>query len=79
MTIRSACDVRHVHLWRPAEERLALEAHVAVSEADLRKVTELKRTLKDKLRQRFSIDHATLEFEMHDDVRHARDVLPQDE
>lgn len=68
-------DVHHLHVWQPDEGRTALEGHVAVSEGDLAAVTELKDRIKARLKERFGIDHATLEFELASHVRHSRELL----
>lgn len=56
--------IHHVHLWRLDEERVALEAHVAVLEDDLSAIEEIKHRVKCKLRDDFGIAHATLEIEI---------------
>ena len=54
-------DVHHLHLWHLDEQRTALEAHIVFDGgAD---IDALKLGLKAMLRERFAIDHATLEFE----------------
>ena len=68
-------DIHHVHVWRPDEERLALEAHVAISERDLAKADGLKRRIKSLLQERFGIEHATLEVEHAGSVDHDRAVI----
>lgn len=54
-------NVHHVHIWQPDEQRNALEAHVVIDEQG--RMDEIKRELKQFLKDRFSIDHSTLEFE----------------
>ena len=71
-------DVHHLHVWQPQEGTTALEGHIAVSEPDLAKVTELKDHIKTRLRERFGIDHATLEFELASHVCHDRELLPSE-
>lgn len=68
-------DVHHLHVWQPDEGRTALEGHVAVSERDLAAVTDLNQRIKTRLKERFGIDHATLEFEFASHVRHSRELL----
>ncbi len=54
-------NVHHVHIWQLDENRNALEAHVVID--DQGRMDEVKRELKQILKDRFSIDHSTLEFE----------------
>jgi cobalt-zinc-cadmium efflux system protein len=68
-------DVHHVHVWRPDEDRVALEAHVAVSARDLAEAERIKARLKAALRDRFGVDHATLELETPAGARHDRAVV----
>ena len=57
-------DVHHVHVWRLDENTTALEAHVAVEGiADLERLDRLKAQIKRRLREEYSIGHATLELE----------------
>jgi cobalt-zinc-cadmium efflux system protein len=63
--------VHHLHLWRPEEGRLALEAHVVLAEPDLGQATVMKEQLKERLRERFGIDHATIELELGGHFDHA--------
>ena len=71
-------DIHHVHVWRPDEDRIALEAHLSLSVDELDEATRLKETLKGRLRQKFGIDHATIEIERAQAVDHGRKVI-QDE
>lgn len=68
-------DVHHLHVWQPQEGRIALEGHIAVTETDLGRVTEVKERLKETLRERFGVDHATLEFELAGRVDHGPELL----
>ena len=54
-------NVHHVHIWQLDEKRNALEAHVVID--DQGRMDEIKRELKQILKDRFSIEHSTLEFE----------------
>ena len=56
-------NVHHVHIWQLDEQRNALEAHVVIDEQG--RMDEIKRDLEQLLKDRFSIDHSTLEFEHH--------------
>ena len=68
--MRGVEDIHHVHVWQPEEGKLALEAHVALSEEDLGEATDLKEHMKEALRERHGIEHATIEIELAGRVRH---------
>ncbi|MFC0809007.1 cation diffusion facilitator family transporter [Ensifer sp. P24N7] len=71
-------DVHHLHVWQREEGKLALEAHVALSETDFGRATELKEAAKTRLKERFGIDHATIEIELADKVSHDRSLLARE-
>ncbi len=56
-------DVHHVHIWHLDEHHLAFEAHIVIDEADLPRMEQIKRSLKERLLHRYGIGHVTLEFE----------------
>ncbi len=56
------CNVHHVHVWQIDEHKVALEAHVVIT--DFAQPEQVKTALKTELKQRFSIVHSTLEFEV---------------
>jgi cobalt-zinc-cadmium efflux system protein len=59
-TVEGVRGVHHVHVWQIDENARALEAHVVlVHEGE---AEPLKRELKELLRARFGIGHATLDF-----------------
>ena len=60
----SVRDVHHVHVWCLDEQRVALEAHVAVEGiAELAALDALKGRIKQRLAEDFGVGHATLELE----------------
>ncbi|MFU0503807.1 hypothetical protein [Pseudaminobacter sp. NGMCC 1.201702] len=59
-------------------ERLAAEAHVAVRLANLEEVDILRRTMKERLRESFGIDHTELEFESAATSSHSRETIRQE-
>ncbi len=61
-SINTVSNVHHVHIWQLDEHHNALEAHVVI--ADFSETESVKSALKSELRQRFNIDHSTLEFEL---------------
>jgi len=62
-TQKGVMDVHHVHIWQLDENRIALEAHVVVQENE--GYEHIKMALKALLRDKFAIDHTTLEFELN--------------
>lgn len=71
-------DVHHLHLWRLDEERLALEAHLALDHADLAAATRMKEDVKARLAERFGIGHATIEVECAAAVDHERALFAKE-
>ena len=61
----SVQSVHHIHVWSVASDVSALSAHVVVDESSLHDAQLEGDRLKDLLRERFDIDHATLELECH--------------
>ena len=62
-------DVHHVHLWQMQEHQVALDCHVVVTEEGWRRLEAVKADLKERLTDRFGINHSSLEFE-HTDHAH---------
>lgn len=78
-SIKSVQNLHHVHLWRIDEERVAMEAHVTISEQDLHEIETIKQRVKNKLGQEFGIEHATLEIEVAGRMDHDRSVIKVEE
>lgn len=68
-------NVHHLHVWQLDEERLALEAHVVVTERDLGAADGLRRLIAERLRQNFGVEHATLQLEPAGDVQCGRSLV----
>lgn len=62
-------DVHHVHLWQMEEHAAALDCHIVVEHDRMGEIETLKEEIRTVLRERFSIEHSTLEFEA-DDAAH---------
>lgn len=59
-------DVHHLHVWSIGAESVALSAHVVLAgPLDLHEAQRHSEAMKAVLRDRFGIDHATLEVECH--------------
>jgi len=61
-SVEGVSNVHHVHLWQLDEHKNALEAHVIIG--DFGELESIKRALKSKIEQKFSVFHSTLEFEV---------------
>ena len=66
--IEGVADVHHLHLWQLDEQRDALDAHVTITDGDWERADAIKAAVRERLRTRFGIAHATLETEC---ARHA--------
>jgi cobalt-zinc-cadmium efflux system protein len=54
-------DVHHLHVWSLDEHRRALEAHLVPAVEDLAAFEAIKWRVRGVLRERFHVEHATLE------------------
>ena len=59
--VEGVSNIHHVHIRKIDEHRNALEAHVVLMNKG--NMDNIKNILKDRLKEQFSIDHSTLEFE----------------
>ncbi|PCD01464.1 cation diffusion facilitator family transporter [Halopseudomonas pelagia] len=59
-------DLHHVHFWQMEEHEASLEAHVVIEQNAWNHFEEIKREIKQLLKQEFNIKHSTLEFEHSD-------------
>ncbi|EPX85602.1 cation diffusion facilitator family transporter [Salipiger mucosus] len=60
--------MHHAHLWQIDEHRSALQAHVVVREGAWSRADGIKAAVKQRLGERYGIEHVTLEMEC---ARHA--------
>lgn len=65
-------SIHHAHFWQMTEHKAALDAHVVIDEGQWSRADEIKAAVKRTLRDRFSIDHTTLELEC---ARHVCDEI----
>jgi cobalt-zinc-cadmium efflux system protein len=65
-------DVHHVHAWSLTQDRVMVTLHACTEQPD--RAAEIIAAIKDRLRTRYGIDHATVELE----VGHCSDMLPCD-
>jgi cobalt-zinc-cadmium efflux system protein len=67
--VDGVADVHHVHLWQMQEHEAALDCHVVLTADGWGQIEKIKATIKDRLKDDFSIGHSSLEFE-HEDRAH---------
>jgi len=72
-------DLHHVHVWQLDENRVAVEAHLVMEQADLGEIERVKREAKKVLHDQFGVEHTTLEVEIDACVEHERSVVPKHE
>lgn len=63
-------SIHHAHFWQMDEHRAALDAHIVVEAGKWDEADAIKASVKKYLRDRFGIDHTTLELEC---AKHACD------
>lgn len=61
--VEGVADAHHLHAWQLDEGAPFFEAHVAIQRGDADRLEDIKRAVKQVLRDRFGIAHSTLEFE----------------
>ena len=64
--VEGVADVHHVHFWQMQEHEAALDCHVVLAEEGWARMEAIKSGIKDRLKDRFGIDHSSLEFERLD-------------
>ena len=67
--VDGVAEVHHVHLWQMQEHEAALDCHVVLTADGWGQIEKVKATIKDRLKDDFSIGHSSLEFE-HEDRAH---------
>tara|TARA_R110002110_G_scaffold415856_1_gene658366 strand:- start:2577 stop:3470 length:894 start_codon:yes stop_codon:yes gene_type:complete len=64
--VKGVQDFHHVHAWQLDEDSILLEAHVIVEISLLADISKIKYQIKKLLKNKYSISHSTIEFELHD-------------
>jgi cobalt-zinc-cadmium efflux system protein len=59
--VKGVQDVHHVHVWSITQERRMVTLHACIGEAD--DTDRLVKGIKERLKARFGLDHATVEIE----------------
>lgn len=57
-------NIHHVHAWSMTGNDIFFECHICVNEINMIEVETIKQKIKNMLRDRFDINHSTLEFEL---------------
>ena len=61
--IEGVADIHHAHLWQIHEHAATLDAHIVVVRPDVALLERVRVAIKQRLAERFGVDHSTLEFE----------------
>ena len=81
--VDGVADVHHVHLWQMQEHEPALDCHVVLTADGWDQAEKIKGAIKDRLKEKFSIGHSSLEFEHQDRAHEKADLFghgqPEDE
>lgn len=81
--VEGVADVHHVHLWQMQEHEPALDCHVVLTADGWGQVEKIKGAIKERLKDKFSIEHSSLEFEHQDRAHEKADLFghgkPEDE
>lgn len=56
-------EAHHIHVWQLDDKKVLLEGHIVVEEQDLPALEKIKMEIRQSLRNKFAINHSTLEFE----------------
>lgn len=65
--IRNSSKVKNVddlHIWAISSHYAALSCHIVIEDCDLEESTKIVKQIKDMLRDKFHIEHATIETEL---------------
>jgi cation diffusion facilitator family transporter len=60
--IPGVLSAHHLHVWTVGPKLLAFTGHIQVQDQELSRLTPLKEKIKIILKEKFSIDHAVIEF-----------------
>jgi cobalt-zinc-cadmium efflux system protein len=63
-SVRGVLNVHHVHVWSLSQERPLVTLHVRLAEGE--PATAAVRSVKERLKTQFGLDHATVEIEAED-------------
>lgn len=66
MSVKGVQDIHHLHFWRLAEQKLAVDAHIVVTVPDWQNAEAIRDHIEAMLIHKFGIEHCTLEMETPD-------------
>ena len=61
-SINGVDSIQHIHVWQIEENRLSLEAHLAVSAREFSECESLKTKIRKHLSETYDVQHSTLEI-----------------
>jgi cobalt-zinc-cadmium efflux system protein len=69
--VRQVKDVDDLHVWAISSEYSALSCHLIIDEADLKDSRHIVEAAKQMLKDKFDINHSTIEVELEDCIEHS--------
>ena len=57
-------EAHHIHIWCLDEKKIFLEAHLVIEERALIQIENIKKEIRSRLKDLYSIQHTTFEFEI---------------
>jgi cobalt-zinc-cadmium efflux system protein len=67
--------VDDLHVWAISSEYIALSCHLVIDDDDLKDSRQMVENAKELLKERFGIDHSTIEIELKDCLEHTEHEL----
>jgi cobalt-zinc-cadmium efflux system protein len=58
------CNAHHLHIWSLSSSQIALSCHISLHREDYNLAPEVVKGISDMMRDRFGIDHCTIQSEM---------------
>lgn len=64
LSVPGVVNIHHVHTWMIDEHRIMLTAHIALEDQELSKVEPIYQKIRKLLKDKYNIEHATLQVEV---------------
>ncbi len=64
--IKGVNDIHHVHSWRLSDEDTLFEAHVNVSNINIKGTKAIREAIEHVLNEKYGINHSTIQFEFNE-------------
>ncbi|KAF0414568.1 cation diffusion facilitator family transporter [Pediococcus acidilactici] len=64
LSVPGVVNIHHVHTWMIDEHRIMLTAHIALEDQELSKVEPIYQKIRKLLKDKYNIEHATLQAEV---------------